>query len=134
MSWSEPYSSVWYKQSLSRSRFNHLQTYTDRYRQIQTDTCTSNTCTYKHISNTCTYKHIIYACICMYYCISARFSATCADACICMYFGCICLYMYVCMIEYISIYKQIQTVIFPHVLCYICIYFVYICLYSFIYA
>ncbi len=46
------------------------------------------------------------------------------------------LYMpvYVCVIEYIGIYKQIRTVIFLHMLCYICIYFVYICLYSFIYA
>ncbi len=43
------------------------------------------------------------------------------------------LYMpvYVCMISYISIYKQIQTVIFVHMLCYICI---YLWTYSFIYA
>ncbi len=45
-------------------------------------------------------------------------------ACICMYF---LLYMpvYVCMIAYISKYKQIQTDIFVHMLCYIRIYFVY---------
>ncbi len=83
------------------------------------------------ISNTCTYKLIIYACIWMYYCIPARFSATCADRSGRLYMYVFWLYMpvYVCMIEYISIYKQIQTVMFLHMLCYICIYILYIYVY-----
>ncbi len=45
----------------------------------------------------------------------------------------ICMYaiyaVYVCIIAYIDTYKQIQTVIFVHMLCYIHAYFVYIFVY-----
>ena len=58
----------------------------------------------------CSYMHV-YACTYAIY------------ACICMYDSCI------------NTYKQIQTVIFVHMLCYIRAYFVYIfVIYSFIYA
>jgi hypothetical protein len=76
--------------------YRHIQTDTDRYRQIHALPI------HAHINTFPIHAHINTSYMPVYVCNIAAiiefphdFLATCADACICMYFGCICLFMYV---------------------------------------
>ena len=130
MSWSEPYSSVWYKQSLSRSRFNHLQTYTDRYRQIHALPIHAHINTFPIHAHINTLYMPVYVCIIAFPHDFRQRVRTPVDVCILAVYACICMYDW--------IYKHIQAntdcyipsyaLLYLYIFCICMFIFVHICL------